>query len=197
MPVVGTRTDLMPLSRSGISPPGSRFGVSSTSRAVGALCPFPQGCAGAAARPSPAAVTRPPLRLYFVSLRAKTSEAAALQALGPPGGGGRLTGGATPSAAPPRGHFVQCRGPGTHGGRGGAQRARSARAAAAALAAGSRAGQEQMAALLLLYLPVLPGLAGAFNLDTDNVISWSGEKESLFGFSLAMHRQLQPQEKRL
>ncbi|XP_066046032.1 integrin alpha-6 isoform X4 [Chamaea fasciata] len=54
-----------------------------------------------------------------------------------------------------------------------------------------------MAAVLLLYLPVLPGLAGAFNLDTDNVISWSGEKDSLFGFSLAMHRQLQPQEKRL
>ncbi|KAM7049143.1 integrin alpha-6 isoform 2-T2 [Acridotheres tristis] len=54
-----------------------------------------------------------------------------------------------------------------------------------------------MAALLLLYLPLLPGLAGAFNLDTDNVISWSGETGSLFGFSLAMHRQLQPQEKRL
>ncbi|NXR97643.1 ITA6 protein, partial [Oxylabes madagascariensis] len=43
----------------------------------------------------------------------------------------------------------------------------------------------------------LPGLAGAFNLDTDNAISWSGETGSLFGFSLAMHRQLQPQEKRL
>ncbi|XP_074404589.1 integrin alpha-6 isoform X5 [Zonotrichia albicollis] len=66
-----------------------------------------------------------------------------------------------------------------------------------ALAAGSRAGRERMAALLVLYLPLLPGLAGAFNLDTDNVISWSGETGSLFGFSLAMHRQLQPQEKRL
>uniref|UniRef100_A0A8C5UJM6 Uncharacterized protein n=1 Tax=Malurus cyaneus samueli TaxID=2593467 RepID=A0A8C5UJM6_9PASS len=45
-------------------------------------------------------------------------------------------------------------------------------------------------------LPAPPaGLAGAFNLDTDNVISWSGETGSLFGFSLAMHRQLQPQEK--
>ncbi|XP_068876754.1 integrin alpha-6 isoform X2 [Aphelocoma coerulescens] len=54
-----------------------------------------------------------------------------------------------------------------------------------------------MAALFVLYLPLLPGLAGAFNLDTDNVISWSGETGSLFGFSLAMHRQLQPQEKRL
>ncbi|XP_062460761.1 integrin alpha-6 isoform X1 [Pezoporus occidentalis] len=54
-----------------------------------------------------------------------------------------------------------------------------------------------MAAALLLYLPLLPGLAGAFNLDTDNVISRRGEPGSLFGFSLAMHRQLQPQEKRL
>ncbi|KAM4776894.1 integrin alpha-6 isoform 1-T1 [Cyanocitta cristata] len=54
-----------------------------------------------------------------------------------------------------------------------------------------------MAALFVLYLPLLPGLAGAFNLDTDNVISWSGETGSLFGFSLAMHRQLQPEEKRL
>ncbi|XP_033921011.1 integrin alpha-6 isoform X1 [Melopsittacus undulatus] len=54
-----------------------------------------------------------------------------------------------------------------------------------------------MAAALLLYLPLLPGLARAFNLDTDNVISRRGEPGSLFGFSLAMHRQLQPQEKRL
>ncbi|KAM6077835.1 integrin alpha-6 isoform 2-T2 [Theristicus caerulescens] len=54
-----------------------------------------------------------------------------------------------------------------------------------------------MAAALLFYLPLLPGLAGAFNLDTDNVISRRGEPGSLFGFSLAMHRQLQPQERRL
>ncbi|XP_074450222.1 integrin alpha-6 isoform X1 [Larus michahellis] len=54
-----------------------------------------------------------------------------------------------------------------------------------------------MAAALLFYLFLLPGLAGAFNLDTDNVISRRGEPGSLFGFSLAMHRQLQPQEKRL
>ncbi|OXB77987.1 UNVERIFIED_CONTAM: hypothetical protein H355_009558 [Colinus virginianus] len=53
------------------------------------------------------------------------------------------------------------------------------------------------AALLLLYLPLLPALAGAFNLDTENVIGRRGEPGSLFGFSLAMHRQLQPQEKRL
>ncbi|XP_074767488.1 integrin alpha-6 isoform X6 [Athene noctua] len=54
-----------------------------------------------------------------------------------------------------------------------------------------------MAAALLFYLLLLPGLARAFNLDTDNVISRRGEPGSLFGFSLAMHRQLQPQEKRL
>ncbi|XP_075287058.1 integrin alpha-6 isoform X5 [Opisthocomus hoazin] len=51
--------------------------------------------------------------------------------------------------------------------------------------------------LPLLRLPLLPGLAGAFNLDADNVIGRRGEPGSLFGFSLAMHRQLQPQEKRL
>uniref|UniRef100_A0A8B9MVM9 Integrin subunit alpha 6 n=1 Tax=Accipiter nisus TaxID=211598 RepID=A0A8B9MVM9_9AVES len=54
-----------------------------------------------------------------------------------------------------------------------------------------------MAAARLFYLPLLLGLAGAFNLDTDDVISRRGEPGSLFGFSLAMHRQLQPQEKRL
>lgn len=31
-----------------------------------------------------------------------------------------------------------------------------------------------------------------FNLDTDNVIRKDGEPGSLFGFSLAMHRQLNP-----
>ncbi|KAM4627013.1 integrin alpha-6 isoform 2-T2 [Discoglossus pictus] len=40
-------------------------------------------------------------------------------------------------------------------------------------------------------------LISAFNLDTDNVVSKSGEPGSLFGFSLAMHRQLEPVEKRL
>uniref|UniRef100_A0A8D0FFL6 Integrin alpha-6 n=1 Tax=Strix occidentalis caurina TaxID=311401 RepID=A0A8D0FFL6_STROC len=54
-----------------------------------------------------------------------------------------------------------------------------------------------MAAALLFYLLLQPELAGAFNLDTANVISRRGEPGSLFGFSLAMHRQLQPQEKRL
>uniref|UniRef100_A0A7N5ZV55 Integrin alpha-2 domain-containing protein n=1 Tax=Anabas testudineus TaxID=64144 RepID=A0A7N5ZV55_ANATE len=37
----------------------------------------------------------------------------------------------------------------------------------------------------------------AFNLDTDNVLRKSGDPGSLFGFSLAMHRQLLPQEKRM
>ncbi|KAM8806520.1 integrin alpha-6 isoform 3-T3 [Eudromia elegans] len=54
-----------------------------------------------------------------------------------------------------------------------------------------------MAAALLLCLPLLLGLAGAFNLDAENAISRHGEAGSLFGFSLAMHRQLQPQDRRL
>ncbi|XP_055966280.1 integrin alpha-6 isoform X2 [Sorex fumeus] len=55
--------------------------------------------------------------------------------------------------------------------------------------------------LWLLYLSagLLPRLGAAFNLDTreDNVIRKRGEPGSLFGFSLAMHWQLQPQDKRL
>uniref|UniRef100_A0A8C4WHM6 Integrin subunit alpha 6 n=1 Tax=Gopherus evgoodei TaxID=1825980 RepID=A0A8C4WHM6_9SAUR len=49
----------------------------------------------------------------------------------------------------------------------------------------------------LLYLSLFPWLAAAFNLDTDNVILRKGERGSLFGFSLAMHWQLQPEDKRL
>uniref|UniRef100_A0A3B3RTD8 Integrin subunit alpha 6 n=1 Tax=Paramormyrops kingsleyae TaxID=1676925 RepID=A0A3B3RTD8_9TELE len=37
----------------------------------------------------------------------------------------------------------------------------------------------------------------AFNLDTENVIRKNGEPSSLFGFSLAMHRQLKPTERRM
>ncbi|KAM6948348.1 integrin alpha-6-like [Aplochiton taeniatus] len=37
----------------------------------------------------------------------------------------------------------------------------------------------------------------AFNLDTENVVLKRGEPGSLFGFSLAMHRQLKPQDKRI
>uniref|UniRef100_A0A669DWZ9 Integrin, alpha 6b n=1 Tax=Oreochromis niloticus TaxID=8128 RepID=A0A669DWZ9_ORENI len=41
------------------------------------------------------------------------------------------------------------------------------------------------------------GLLSAFNLDTDNVQEKTGDPGSLFGFSLAMHRQLLPQDKRM
>uniref|UniRef100_A0A672PGY9 Integrin alpha-6-like n=1 Tax=Sinocyclocheilus grahami TaxID=75366 RepID=A0A672PGY9_SINGR len=48
-----------------------------------------------------------------------------------------------------------------------------------------------------LTLPLLSllgwTLISAFNLDTDNVIRKTGDANSLFGFSLAMHRQLRPQ----
>lgn len=40
-----------------------------------------------------------------------------------------------------------------------------------------------------------PGLVLAFNLDTSNVIRKDGESGSLFGFSLAMHRQLNPDKR--
>lgn len=205
MPVLGTRTDLIPLSRS-VSAPGATVWclklIPPPPWELSAL--FPNGPRpGPHLRPSP-----PPVRLYFVSRRAETSEPGGAAGGEPPGGpGGRWAthgrGGAlgrpSQGKAPGPGDIL-CSAGGrapAEGGAGRARRARLARGAAAALAAGSRPGQEQMAALLLLYLPVLPGLAGAFNLDTDNVISWSGEKGSYFGFSLAMHRQLQPQEKRL
>ncbi|XP_046693527.1 integrin alpha-6b isoform X2 [Silurus meridionalis] len=41
------------------------------------------------------------------------------------------------------------------------------------------------------------GLISAFNLDTENVIRKKGEKNSLFGFSLALHRQLKPTDKKM
>ncbi|XP_044525726.1 integrin alpha-6 isoform X2 [Gracilinanus agilis] len=54
---------------------------------------------------------------------------------------------------------------------------------------------------LLFYLSacLLLRLCAAFNLDTreENVIRKSGDPDSLFGFSLAMHWQLHPQDKRL
>uniref|UniRef100_A0A671T2R3 Integrin alpha-6-like n=1 Tax=Sinocyclocheilus anshuiensis TaxID=1608454 RepID=A0A671T2R3_9TELE len=40
-------------------------------------------------------------------------------------------------------------------------------------------------------------LISAFNLDTDYVIRKTGDANSLFGFSLAMHRQLKPADKRM
>ncbi|XP_067297583.1 integrin alpha-6b isoform X2 [Pseudorasbora parva] len=52
-----------------------------------------------------------------------------------------------------------------------------------------------------LTLPLLSFLGltliSAFNLDTDNVIRKTGDANSLFGFSLAMHRQLRPSDKRI
>uniref|UniRef100_A0A2K6DFR7 Integrin alpha-6 n=1 Tax=Macaca nemestrina TaxID=9545 RepID=A0A2K6DFR7_MACNE len=55
--------------------------------------------------------------------------------------------------------------------------------------------------LCLLYLSagLLPRLGSGFNLDAeeDNVIRKYGDRGSLFGFSLAMHWQLQPEDKRL
>ncbi|XP_068427158.1 integrin alpha-6-like isoform X2 [Clinocottus analis] len=41
------------------------------------------------------------------------------------------------------------------------------------------------------------GRLSAFNLDTENVLQKTGDKGSLFGFSLAMHRQLSPEDKRM
>ena len=41
------------------------------------------------------------------------------------------------------------------------------------------------------------GRLSAFNLDTENVQRKNGDKDSLFGFSLAMHRQLDPVDKRM
>ncbi|KAM4556800.1 integrin alpha-6-like [Fundulus diaphanus] len=51
--------------------------------------------------------------------------------------------------------------------------------------------------LWLLTLLLACGRLSAFNLDTENVLRRDGEPKSLFGFSLAMHRQLMPQDKRM
>uniref|UniRef100_A0A8C2B361 Integrin, alpha 6b n=1 Tax=Cyprinus carpio TaxID=7962 RepID=A0A8C2B361_CYPCA len=54
---------------------------------------------------------------------------------------------------------------------------------------------------MTLTLPLLSllgwTLISAFNLDKDNVIKKTGDPNSLFGFSLAMHRQLRPADKRM
>ncbi|XP_075036732.1 integrin alpha-6 isoform X2 [Mixophyes fleayi] len=58
--------------------------------------------------------------------------------------------------------------------------------------------QGRMALVYLFCFGVLSGtLISAFNLDTSNVIKKGGDPGSLFGFSLAMHRQLHPDDKRL
>lgn len=81
---------------------------------------------------------------------------------------------------------------------------RRAAAAARRLPLRSRRTGPPMAAagqLWLLYLSagLLPWLGAAFNLDTreDNVIRKTGDSGSLFGFSLAMHWQLKPKDRRL
>uniref|UniRef100_A0A3Q2QYV3 Integrin, alpha 6b n=1 Tax=Fundulus heteroclitus TaxID=8078 RepID=A0A3Q2QYV3_FUNHE len=51
--------------------------------------------------------------------------------------------------------------------------------------------------LWILTLLLACGRLSAFNLDTENVMRRDGEPNSLFGFSLAMHRQLRPQDKRM
>lgn len=48
---------------------------------------------------------------------------------------------------------------------------------------------------LLLVVLLECGRLSAFNLDTDNVVRKTGDPGSLFGFSLAMHRQLTPVDK--
>ncbi|XP_042350253.1 integrin alpha-6 isoform X2 [Plectropomus leopardus] len=49
----------------------------------------------------------------------------------------------------------------------------------------------------LLFFLLEPTLVVAFNLDTSHVIRKDGEPGSLFGFSLAMHRQLNPDKRML
>ncbi|XP_024919730.1 integrin alpha-6 isoform X2 [Cynoglossus semilaevis] len=53
------------------------------------------------------------------------------------------------------------------------------------------------AALLLLSCLLQPSAVLAFNLDTGHVLKKSGEPGSLFGFSLALHRQLHPDHRML
>ncbi|XP_044072687.1 integrin alpha-6 isoform X2 [Siniperca chuatsi] len=52
-------------------------------------------------------------------------------------------------------------------------------------------------ALLFYFYFLEPTLVLAFNLDTSHVIRKDGEPGSLFGFSLAMHRQLNPDKRML
>lgn len=54
-------------------------------------------------------------------------------------------------------------------------------------------GEHTAAWVTLLYF-LHPALVLSFNLDTGNVIRKAGEPGSLFGFSLAAHRQLNPDQ---
>lgn len=51
--------------------------------------------------------------------------------------------------------------------------------------------------LLVVVFLLGCGRLSAFNLDMENVLRKSGDPGSLFGFSLAMHRQLEPVDKRM
>ncbi|KAM9791409.1 integrin alpha-6-like isoform X1 [Syngnathus typhle] len=51
--------------------------------------------------------------------------------------------------------------------------------------------------LLLAFLLGCARLSSAFNLDTEDVVRKDGDPESLFGFSMTMHRQLEPEDKRM
>ncbi|XP_019712378.1 integrin alpha-6-like [Hippocampus comes] len=51
--------------------------------------------------------------------------------------------------------------------------------------------------LLLAFLLGCARPSSAFNLDTEDVVRKNGDPKSLFGFSLAMHRQLEPVDKRM
>ncbi|KAM4728686.1 integrin alpha-6-like isoform 2-T2 [Anableps anableps] len=50
---------------------------------------------------------------------------------------------------------------------------------------------------LLTFILACGELLSAFNLDTENVLRRDGDPGTLFGFSLAMHRQLYPEDKRI
>uniref|UniRef100_A0A9J7YIE4 Integrin, alpha 6, like n=1 Tax=Cyprinus carpio carpio TaxID=630221 RepID=A0A9J7YIE4_CYPCA len=52
-------------------------------------------------------------------------------------------------------------------------------------------------ALLLTVWMLRPQQVSSFNLDTQNVMKKSGEADTLFGFSMAMHHQLKPSEERV
>lgn len=55
-------------------------------------------------------------------------------------------------------------------------------------------GKSSAGRYLLPYL-LLPASVLTFNLDTSHTIRKDGEPGSLFGFSLAMHRQINPDKR--
>lgn len=52
-----------------------------------------------------------------------------------------------------------------------------------------------LAGLCLLSYLLLPASVLTFNLDTSHTIRKDGDPGSLFGFSLAMHRQINPDKR--